>query len=118
MAECKYPNEACINQTIYHEIVYCDSIPCSLKYEFPKQTEIDIIKSIMKKAISKLEILSEYEKIGTVEECRDAREKQIQKKIIHNQDGGVCKDWLCPSCGKFCNPYSKFCINCGQRLLN
>lgn len=36
--------------------------------------------------------LLEYEKIGTVEECQEAREKQIAKKPIH---GGL---YACPNC--------------------
>lgn len=60
--------------------------------------------------------LKHYRAIGTVEECREARERQRAKKIIHNPDGGVDEDWLCPSCGRFCSPYHKFCINCGQKV--
>lgn len=57
-----------------------------------------------------------YHKIGTVEECREARERQRVKDIIHNPDGGVDEDWLCPSCGRFCSPYTKHCQHCGQAV--
>lgn len=66
--------------------------------------------------IPKLEQLAEYEAIGTVEECREARERQRVKDIIHNPDGGVDEDWLCPSCGRFCSPYTKHCQHCGQAV--
>ena len=42
--------------------------------------------------------------------------KQIPKQIIHNPNGGRDGDWLCPSCGRFCSPYAKFCQSCGQAL--
>lgn len=57
-----------------------------------------------------------YHEIGTVEECREARERQRVKDIIHNPDGGVDEDWLCPTCGKFCSPYFKHCQHCGQSV--
>lgn len=66
--------------------------------------------------IAAIKEVQQYQAIGTVEECRKAREKQRAKKIIHNPYGGIDEDWLCPSCGKFCNPYHKFCTNCGQKV--
>lgn len=60
--------------------------------------------------------LEEYIKIGTVEECREAWERQRVKDIIHNPDGGVDEDWLCPSCGRFCSPYTEHCQHCGQAV--
>lgn len=42
--------------------------------------------------------------------------KQIPKQIIHNPNRGRDEDWLCPSCGRFCSPYAKFCQSCGQAL--
>lgn len=65
-------------------------------------------------AIKVFEEIRQYRAIGTVEECREARERQRSKDIIHNPDGGVDEDWLCPSCGKFFSPYSKHCQYCGQ----
>lgn len=60
--------------------------------------------------------LKQYRAIGTVEECREARESQRVKNIIHNPDVGVDEDWLCPTCRKFCSPYSKHCQHCGQAV--
>lgn len=57
-----------------------------------------------------------YHEVGTVEECREAMERQRVKDIIHNPDGRVDEDWLCPTCGKFCSPYSKHCQHCGQAV--
>ena len=39
MEKCKYPNEVCVNMMVYHGVVYCGSVPCSLKDEFPKRTD-------------------------------------------------------------------------------
>ena len=71
---------------------------------------------INKLTVNFLEEHMRYRAIGTVEECREAREKQRVKDIIHNPDGGVDEDWLCPTCGKFCSPYSKHCQHCGQAV--
>lgn len=46
MAKCKYPNEVCANMTVLNGNTYCDSIPCSLKDELPKQTNADRIRSM------------------------------------------------------------------------
>lgn len=46
MAECKYPNEVCANMTVLNGVTYCDSVPCSLKDEIPKQTNADRIRSM------------------------------------------------------------------------
>lgn len=67
---------------------------------------------------------AEYEAIGTVEECREAVEKQKPKKCIEDS----CPDhthYKCPSCGKIQKTKydnSTFgcilnnCSNCGQAL--
>lgn len=67
-------------------------------------------------AIEALNEIQQYQLIGTVEECRKARENQRVKYIIHNPDGGIDEDWPCPSCGRFCNPYFKHCQHCGQSI--
>lgn len=67
-------------------------------------------------ALKSLTEIQQYRAIGTVEECREARERQRVKDIIHNPDGGVDEDWLCPSCGRFCSPYTEHCQHCGQAV--
>lgn len=67
-----------------------------------------------------------YRKIGTVEECRRAREKQKEKKCVidHRSDH---MHYRCPSCGQiqlstYAHGFSrlgritKYCENCGQAL--
>jgi hypothetical protein len=53
MAKCKYPNEVCANMTILNGSAYCDSIPCSLKNELPKQTNADRIRSMNDEELAK-----------------------------------------------------------------
>lgn len=71
-------------------------------------------------------ILRHYQEIGTVEECRKAVEKQIQKKCAIDS----CPDhthYKCPSCGQIelsiykhgfprLGRITKYCENCGQSL--
>ena len=69
-------------------------------------------------AISALKEIQQYREIGTVEECREAREKQKMKKSIdYDEDLGYFK---CPSCGCciMADEFSdhKYCLNCGQAI--
>lgn len=69
----------------------------------------------MEMAIKALEEIQQYRAIGAVEECREAREKQIPKKPIHD---GL---YACPNChtsmlqGTF-EARGKCCKECGQVL--
>ena len=81
-----------------------------------------------KMAISALREIQQYREIGTVEECRKAVEKQIQKKCIIDS----CPDhthYKCPSCGQIelsiykhgfprLGRITKYCENCGQALID
>lgn len=83
----------------------------------------------LKIAVKALAEIQQYREIGTVEECREAREKQIAKKPIEKNDDGIECDgggWLyCPTCGDeltdripFDNKDFYFhCLNCGQKFL-
>ena len=79
-------------------------------------------------AISTLKEGQQYHKIGTVEECREAVEKQTQKKCAIDS----CPDhthYKCPSCGQIelsiykhgfprLGRITKYCENCGQALFD
>ena len=94
-----------------------------LKMRVPKSKEM--VKSI-EIAISALEEIQQYRKIGTVEECWEAVEKQTQKKCAIDS----CPDhthYKCPSCGQIelsiykhgfprLGRITKYCENCGQAL--
>ena len=60
---------------------------------------------------------AEYEEIGTVEECREAMEKQ-RRKIVKNQYGTnyVLKAGYCPVCGCGVTARWDYCQCCGQKL--
>ncbi len=74
------------------------------------------------KKIQMLEIfgkrLREYEAIGTVEECREARERQIPKRPVKDEYNHDC----CPNCGwivyqeEWGGRYLPHCENCGQAI--
>ena len=71
-------------------------------------------------AIKALEEVQKYRKIGTVEECREAVEKQTAKKVIpiaYNAAIGTAVG-ECPECRTLplreCD--CAYCPNCGQKL--
>ena len=65
-------------------------------------------------AIQALEEVQQYREIGTLEECRTAREKQILKKPDFTEDKEFA---LCPCCNnKGLLNKQKYCDNCGQKL--
>ena len=72
-----------------------------------------------------LDELLQYREIGTVEECREAVEKQKPKKPDYEGDGYddkgelVYDTWICPNCDKkYEVDYDdyKHCPNCGQAI--
>ena len=89
-----------------------------------------------------LKTLKEYQEIGTVEECREAREKQTPKRPVWKKGRSViCKDyadghgeveenkwadWVCPNCGWFVGEQyiprrhnqqkSNYCSRCGRAI--
>ena len=60
--------------------------------------------------------IHKYRAIGTVEECREAVEKQKPKKPILRNDNGRLRK-ACPVCGCFFSPLSRSCPKCGQAIL-
>lgn len=91
-------------------------------------------------AVLALQDVRNYQKIGTVEECREAREKQkaMKSKEILRHRGGFeiqhcpnCNmdyqvdrryeitDGYCPVCGKLLDSvFKNHCANCGQAIEN
>ena len=71
-------------------------------------------------AIKALEEVQKYRKIGTVEECREAVEKQTAKKVksislVKDGDSYVGLIGRCPCCGDILEEDTVYC-DCGQRL--
>lgn len=60
----------------------------------------------VKAFFDELEQLRKYRLIGTLEECKSAREKQMPKKPDMEGDGYddngelIFDTWICPSCGR------------------
>ena len=77
------------------------------------------ITDLLIKGITTKRRLMHYQEIATVEECREAIEKQKMKKSI-DYDGDLGY-FVCPSCGCtiMADEFSdhKYCLNCGQSLL-
>ena len=96
-----------------------DSYPDGYDFEFDQAILI---------AAQALEEIQKYREIGTVEECREAREKQIPKECIVDS----CPDhthYKCPLCGQIelsiykhgfprLGRITKYCENCGQALID
>lgn len=94
----------------------CRDEPCNIK-DGEKCTD-NMAKYIRETVLNEVESeLQQYRAIGTVEECREARERQIPKKTgqsYTNKYGNIKAE--CPSC--YCAvmyPFN-FCKWCGQKL--
>ena len=88
----------------------------SLKEMFPKGLCEDDEYNMAQVAINALEEIQQYRALGTVEELRIAKEKQLPKKVIfvhplQENDGG---DYMCPSCktGTVLNAYGHISDYC------
>lgn len=74
----------------------------------------------MEMAIEALKEIQQYRKIGTVEECREAVEKQEPKKPKElDTEYGY---FICGNCGgaiAYTDDFKshKYCLNCGQAIL-
>lgn len=73
-----------------------------------------------KVAITALEEIQQYREIGTVEECRKAREKQKAKKPTEKIENEIGY-YHCANCDKtLCTTIHlrkpNYCLNCGQKL--
>lgn len=66
-------------------------------------------------AIEALEEAQKYREIGTVEQCREAVEKQKPKRAVLRNDNGKLRK-SCPVCGCFYSPLSRSCPKCGQAI--
>ena len=84
---------------------------------------VSIPDDVYEFVINSLEEIQQYRAIGTVEECREAREKQWAKKVSNRE---LIKDFNgnpyavrgdCPNCGKIgLLSDTDYCNACGQKL--
>lgn len=69
-------------------------------------------------AIVALKEIQQYRAIGTVEECREARERQnafCEPEYLGENIGIGCRDGQC-SCGNIVRSYQNYCDSCGIKL--
>lgn len=86
-----------------------------LDYSMGEIKEADQTIEICDMAISVIKEIQQYREIGTVEECREAVDKQKSKKpVLRNDNGKLRKS--CPVCGCFFSPLSRSCPKCGQAI--
>lgn len=71
-----------------------------------------MLREAKEMAISALKEIQKYREIGTVEECREAMEKQKAKKI----QVGVQNFYKCPMCQSILRITDKYCHECGQAI--
>jgi len=69
----------------------------------------------MEMTIKALEEIQQYQAIGTIEECRQAGERQREKKRVLDSYCGF-NSYECPVCGAEPVGGSNYCHECGQRL--
>ena len=99
--------------------------------DFEKESDLALAYRVKRQdaykiAISALKELQQYREIGTVEECREAVEKQKPKVPDYESDGYadgymVYDTWICPNCGKkyeVDHDDYKHCPECGQAIDN
>lgn len=86
-----------------------------VEYWTYKPTEVEAAKM----AIAALEEIQQYRAIGTVEECREAVEKQKLKNPVKDKYHHNC----CPNCGwivsgegGYGEEFCPHCENCGQAI--
>ena len=101
------------------------------EYEaYPPETGVCTTIGTLQYVISALKEIQKYREIGTVEECWEAREKQIPKKPVckpkpYNESVGFNEEWFCPSCGVYIGYFyegmdepeqMEYCNECGQHI--
>lgn len=84
----------------------------------------EMLRESLDMVIGALEEIQKYRAIGTVEECRETRERQIPKTPDIEGDGYadgqiVHDTWICPGCGRMYEiDYDDYdyCPKCGQHI--
>ena len=108
-----------IKCSYYRNRGYCGI--CTIYSEMDRDKIIHACKC----AISAIQELQEYKQLGTLEEVREAVEKQRTKKPTYDGDGYapdgtfVWDEWICHHCGsRFEVDYDDYdyCPNCGQHI--
>lgn len=98
----------------YAELVCAPAFAYGYEYVYPEPEDYAI-----EEAITALKEIQQYREIGTVEECREAVEKQTPKKPVKDKYHHNC----CPNCGwivsgegGYGEEFCPHCENCGQAI--
>lgn len=106
----------------YAELVCAPAFAYGYQYVYPEPEDYAI-----EEAIEALKEVQRYREIGTVEECREAMEKQTPKAPYYEGDGYdnkgelIYDTWICPNCGeRYEVDYDDYehCPKCGQAIDN
>ena len=118
------------NEAIKHLQSYTEVVDNMIKYCKDFEPKADITgylekKTVFAMAISAIKEVQQYREIGTVEECREAVEKQKPKKCDVTKDNFRIY-YKCPTCnhclrveynhGSWMGKKSKNCSKCGQAI--
>lgn len=101
----------------YAEMVCAPAFAYGYEYVYPEPEDYAI-----EEAVKVLKEVQQYREIGTVEECREAREKQKPKiPIFEHMLGEWTGKFRCPICKKVVthdcrDTKNTFCENCGQAI--
>lgn len=114
------------------EVLQVLTFTVARKEEMPKDIfTINIVLDALNVAIQTIEEIQQYRALGSVEECKEAKEKQIPKELLENGRNPVYIEntdtvsGLCPVCLIEFNciipRYYKangygYCRKCGQKL--
>lgn len=91
----------------YAEMVCAPAFAYGCEYVYPEPEDYAI-----EEAIKALKEIQQYREIGTVEECREAVEKQKAKKPEYINNGiSVCRE-----CGHKLKRCYDYCPECGQAI--
>ena len=67
-------------------------------------------------AMDSLEEIQQYRAIGTVEECQEAREREMPKKYKKTHPCKSVTYYQCPCCNGLLHINENFCGECGQAI--
>lgn len=74
------------------------------------------VGKLMKQQIALLEELESYRAIGTLEECKEALEKQIEMELLPPKESTFTYKGICPVCGNRILLAENYCSQCGQKV--
>lgn len=100
----------------YAEMVCAPAFAYGYEYVYPEPEDYAI-----EEAIEALKEVQQYREIGTIEECKEAMEKQKKKRPIKIKTSplGYDFDFICPNCKEELDDYkldTTHCRYCGQAI--